>query len=288
MFESWIVVASEIALALYPILIKRVSTGLTTQLLSRFLSFSVLAAVLAKSGAIQKTWGTSGGLLRSGGLGLITLGHVAASYIAFDRLPAGVSMSLFYTYPFFNLIGGWLGYGETISAYQILLMVVAFAGVLLVSFGSRHEEEEGKPVDWKGIGAALMAALTETAMYFAVRTAKVPDPYYATLELYPGALFGLLGLLAVKAPVVESIDTRSSVWIPMLLFNGLIGFVGYAMRFWAIPKVSTALFSILSFVGVAAAFGWGWLFVEEKPTWMTLAGAGLIAAASGLAEKKES
>jgi drug/metabolite transporter (DMT)-like permease len=281
MYESLIVIGSEAALSLYPILIKTVSTNLTTQLLSRFLTFTVLAAVLATPKDLLGTWGNWKGATRSASLGLVTLAHVAVSYFAFKELPAGVAMSLFYTYPIWNLLGGVLGFGESVSPFQLVLTAVAFLGVVLVSFGSRQEGDD-RPIRWKGIAAALAAAVTETIMYFAVRTAKVPDPYYATLELYPGALFGLAALLGLKGNVTSVVDTRPSVWLPMILFNTIVGFIGYNMRFYAIPKVSTATFSILSFVGVVASFLFGWIFAGERPSWMATAGAALITAASGL------
>jgi drug/metabolite transporter (DMT)-like permease len=289
-----VVVGSEATLSLYPILIKAVPTNLTTQLLSRFLTFSVLAAVLATKKDLLATWGTMAGAARSAGLGAITLAHVAASYTAFAQLPAGVAMSLFYTYPFWNLLGGALGFGETVTSTQIALTVLAFVGVLLVSFGSQQTAEGAPPgtppppIRWGGIAAALAAALTESAMYFGVRTAAQPDPYYATLELYPGALFGLLaflGLRAVRGQATQ-VDPRPSVWGPMLAFNAIIGFVGYALRFWAIPRVSTATFGLLSFVGVVSSFLFGWWFAGEKPTAMTAVGAALISVASGMAEMK--
>ncbi len=289
-----VVVGSEATLSLYPILIKAVPTTLTTQLLSRFLTFSLLAAVLASPKDLLATWGTAKGASRSAGLGSITLAHVTASYYAFAQLPAGVAMSLFYTYPFWNLLGGAVGFGEKVTTTQIGLTALAFVGVLLVSFGSQQAAEGAPagtpppPIRWGGIAAALAAALTESAMYFGVRTAKVPDPYYATLELYPGALFGLLaflGLHRVQGQATQ-VDTRASVWGPMLLFNALIGFVGYALRFWAIPKVATATFGLLSFVGVVSSFLFGWWFAGEKPTAMAVAGAALISVASGLAEMK--
>jgi drug/metabolite transporter (DMT)-like permease len=286
------VVGSEATLSLYPILIKAVPTTLTTQLLSRFLTFSLLAAVLATPKDLLATWGTKAGALRSAGLGSITLAHVATSYYAFSELPAGVAMSLFYTYPFWNLLGGVIGFGEKVSTTQVLLTLLAFVGVVLVSFGSSQAPEGAAagtpppPIRWGGIVAALAAALTESAMYFGVRTAKVPSPYYATLELYPGALFGLLAFLGLRKVQGEAtqVDTKPSVWGPMLLFNALIGFVGYALRFWAIPKVATATFGLLSFVGVVASFLFGWWFMGEKPTMMTAAGAALISIASGMAE----
>jgi drug/metabolite transporter (DMT)-like permease len=67
----------------------------------------------------------------------------------------------------------------------------------------------------------------------------------------------------------------------MTLFNVFIGFVGYSMRFWAIPRVSTILFSLLTFIGVIASFSWGYLFAEEEPTWNALLGAALISAGVG-------
>lgn len=281
MLHQIIVILSEVALALYPILIKRVPTDLITQTLSRLLTFSILGYVLASPTDVKQTWGSEG-LFRSLSLGLITLGHVGVSYFAFDTLPAGVAMSLFYFYPIFNLIGGVLGFGETISPLQIALVLVAFVGVILVSLSLTEGETEKKdPYQWKGILAGLGAALTETFMYFGVRTAKVPNPYFATLELYPGALLPFLGMLLASG---SKIDWRPSVWIPMTLFNALIGFVGYAMRFWAIPRVTTVLFSLLTFIGVIASFSWGYLFAEEKPTWMALLGATLISLGVGFSD----
>jgi drug/metabolite transporter (DMT)-like permease len=66
----------------------------------------------------------------------------------------------------------------------------------------------------------------------------------------------------------------------MTLFNALIGFIGYNLRFYAIPKVSTLVFSLLSFIGVVSSFGFGWLFASETPSAMSALGAALITVAS--------
>ena len=67
----------------------------------------------------------------------------------------------------------------------------------------------------------------------------------------------------------------------MILFNTLIGFVGYCLRFYAIPRLPTVIFSLLSFIGVLASFIWGFLFVKEIPTTQALLGATLITSAVG-------
>jgi len=64
--------------------------------------------------------------------------------------------------------------------------------------------------------------------------------------------------------------------LPLIFFNVFIGFVGYLMRFYAIPLLPTAIFSILSFVGVISAYGWGNIFASESPSIRALVGAGLV------------
>ncbi len=285
MATSAIVLASEAALALYPILIKTVPTNLATQVLSRLLVYSGLAYFLATESDVAMTWGNLQGALRSTGLGLLTLLHIGSSYSAFELLPAGVSMSLFYTYPLWNLLGAALFFGESMPIWQIPLVLLGFVGVVLVAYGNKEQDpaKQKDPFNWKGIAAALTAALTETAMYFAVKTAQRPSPFYAVLELYPAALLFLAPLLWYGN---QSIDTRPQVWARMVSFNTLIGFLGYCLRFYAIPRLSTIVFSLLSFVGVLASFGWGYVFVNEKPSWLTLLGGVLIASVAAFSSSE--
>lgn len=278
MATSSIVLGSEVALALYPILIKTVPTNLPTQLLARFLVYSGLAYFFATDTDVAMTWGHLQGITRSSFLGLLTLLHVGTSYYAFQQLPAGVSMSLFYTYPIWNLMGAALGFGETFSIQEILLVVIGFLGVVLIAYGNKDPDPQKQkdPFNWKGLVAGLLAALTESAMYFAVRTAERPSPFYAVLELYPGALLALIPIILYTK---SSLDFRPQVWARMISFNTLIGFLGYCLRFYAIPRLPTLVFSLLSFVGILASFGWGYVFVNETPTWLTLLGGGLIGGA---------
>jgi drug/metabolite transporter (DMT)-like permease len=277
MATTAVVIASEAALSLYPILIKTVPTNLTTQLLSRFLVYSGLAYFFANETDVLLTWGTVSGAFRSSILGILTLLHVGTSYYAFQQLPAGVSMSLFYTYPIWNLIGAAIGFGESFTLVQVLLVTLGFVGAVLVAYGNKETDPQKQkdPFNWKGILAALLAALTESAIYFAVKTAERPSPFYAILELYPMA-FVLMLLFTWFTK--SSVDVRPQVWARMLSFNTLVGFIGYCLRFYAIPRVPTIVFSLLSFVGVLSSFGFGYLFLNETPSSITLLGGGIISA----------
>ena len=277
MYESSIVVASEIALALYPILIKNVPTSLFTQVFSRFLTYTVLGIALAKPGELVTALGSSG-IGSTVGLSLMNLLHVGSSYYAFKELPAGVSMSLFYTYPIFNVIGGALFFGESVTAFDIALIILAFAGVVLVSMGNKSEDTKD-PYNWKGLLAGLTAALTETLIYFSVKSVPTKTPFFSMIKLYSA---GVAILAAGSAATGTPIDFRGSVWLPMILFNVFIGFIGYCLRFYAIPLVPTVIFSLLTFIGVVASFGWGYLFAGEVPSTLSAVGAAVITAAVGL------
>lgn len=277
MYESSIVVASEIALALYPILIKNVPTNLFTQVFSRFLTYTVLGIALAKPGELVTALGSSG-IGSTVGLSLMNLLHVGSSYYAFKELPAGVSMSLFYTYPIFNVIGGALFFGESVTAFDIALIILAFAGVVLVSMGNKSEDTKD-PYNWKGLLAGLTAALTETLIYFSVKSVPTKTPFFSMIKLYSA---GVAILAAGSAATGTPIDFRGSVWLPMILFNVFIGFIGYCLRFYAIPLVPTVIFSLLTFIGVVASFGWGYLFAGEVPSTLSALGAAVITAAVGL------
>jgi drug/metabolite transporter (DMT)-like permease len=275
--NNGIVIASEVTLALYPILIKKVPTDLGTQLLARFLTYTVLGLTFASTADIEKSWGWTKGATRSILLGTLTLSHVATSYYAFQQLPAGAAMTLFYTYPIWNLVGAAFLYGEIPSVAQIGLIVAAFIGVALIAIGTekteKKQESEEKHIEWKGVISGIFAAVTETAMYFVVRGVSQPSALFSILELYPGALIGLFAYYMANAKIP---DMSGEIWIPLLLFNAVVGFLGYSFRFYVIPRVTTMIFSLLSFFGVVASFLWGWLFVEEIPSWLTVLGASLI------------
>jgi drug/metabolite transporter (DMT)-like permease len=68
-------------------------------------------------------------------------------------------------------------------------------------------------------------------------------------------------------------------WIKLLGFNAILGFTGYFSRFYAISRIPTIVFSLLSFIGVAFGYVWGILFTKDKPTIRGMTGSVCIAGA---------
>ena len=265
------VILSEILLSLYPILIKVVPTNLNTQLLSRFLVFTIASLVFYSGQKIN--------IGKSLLYGFLTIFHVVASYTAFSNLSAGTATSLFYTYPIMNLIGG-LFLGESISFQSLFYIVLAFTGTLLISF-SNDEVKGEKPIHIPqnyAIMAGLLAAFSETLMYFIIRDINTSNPIDSMLQLYPGALVIFGAYILLTNPVI---DTDPVNWTKLGLFNLFVGFAGYCLRFYSIHNVSTIVFSLLSFIGVLSSYTFGKYFVNEQPSWKTYLGSLLIVIAAG-------
>ena len=271
----------ELVLALYPILIKTIPTTLLTQTLARFSTFFILALSLGPFKDFLSAWNTFDSSIKATTHGLLNLVHVTSSYLSYKDLPAGTAVSLFYTYPIMILLGRVLFFNEKVPKIAFLFLAIALIGAYLVASSYVQKSSDGtfEKNKIRGIFSALLAALTETIIYFLVRQNPHKSPFFALNNLYPA---GFASLLAYSFFNKKQVDTKSSTWLPLLAFNAILGFSGYMLRFFSIPKLQTIIFSMLSFIGVMAAYGWGMIFADEKPTKQGLIGGGLIATSIGL------
>ena len=282
MVPEALVLFSEVILASYPILIKAVPTNLWTQIVSRMavygaMAFTILLTDLKQLKAIAP--------MSMAGGGLLNLAHIATSYKAFKDLPAGNAMSIFYAYPIWNLLGAWILLGEEIPMSSLPWVGLALIGMFMVAqpeVGSLFTMD--KPF---ATLCAVLSGMTESAIYFFFKfMGKEESTFKGMFELYGGSFMWMLPVILGSSfgdmASLPKIDFSWKIWGPMLLFNIFVGFTGYAMRFAAIPMVSTLIFSTLNFVGIVAAYLFGYLFQGEKPSWTAMAGAAAIIVANGV------
>lgn len=274
---------SELVLSLYPILIKTVNTNIFTQILSRFIVFPALALTFGSTYDFKAIWGNPYEAFVAILHNLLNLGHIASSYIAFKNLPIGSAISLFYLFPIFNIIAGSIFFGESISITSLLLISIAFIGTYLITTSKKSETDDVSDSKSHNMGVVMgiLAALTETMIFIFIRsnTDAQASPYYTVNHLYPAGLAMLLGYAIFNKNLV---DVSSLNWAKLLGFNALLGFTGYIARFYAIPKIPTVVFSLLSFLGVTFGYVWGVLFTGDIITMKALIGGGLIAGATGV------
>lgn len=319
---DYLVLLSEAILSAYPILIKRIDASVFFQTGLRMAVFTVLAITAAAATGspvlAASLWSTE-----SIATGLLNLTHVGTSYTAFEQLPAGNAMALFYLYPVFNLLGAAAVLGEDLPLANLPWMAVAFAGAVLLA--------QPTPKNWTLVGVicALLAAATETGIYLWFKmkpeTAETKmkaetsptekpkeafenaeskpsvdsqpsvgvdsQPWTKMIQLYgsSGVLWALLAVVLGAAGYLAKNTFRMTLGGlgAIALFNALVGFSGYALRFYLIPRVSTMTFSVLSFSGVVSAYGFGWLFQGEVPNLTQLMGAVAIIVANGVLMTKQ-
>jgi len=275
------VLYSELVLSLYPILIKAVQTNTFTQILARFFVFPALALAFGPFKEFSLIWGNPYeafvGILNN----IFNLCHVAVSYLSFKELPVGTAISLFYLYPIFNILAGSILFNESLSLLSVVIIFIAFYGVYLIATSHKDKDNSKKKKYNFGVIMGILAALTETLIFVFIRSNKdaQQSPYYTVNHLYPA---GLLGLLAYSIKNTNIVDTNPMNWAKLLGFNAILGFTGYISRFYAIPRIPTIVFSLLSFIGVSFGYIWGILFTNDKVSIRGLIGSGLIASSIGV------
>lgn len=278
---SGLAVLAQSLASLYPILIKRVDTNILTQTTVRFIILPILALLVGGTGAfsaVTDSWGKIGIVFAAGALNLT---HVFSSYTAFDELQAGIAMSIFYTYPFWNMIGSRIFLGEPIKVWTLPLFAIALLGTYLIASAApesvSYKETKGeKSLPLRGIIAAIMAALTETGLYLTVRGSSTSNPFSNMTLLYLGGAALIVTALPFFKAAGQSLDLQLKSLLPTGGFNATIGFTSALLLFFTARHLPAYMYSILAFVGVATAYLYGVVFAQEMPNKRALGGTGLV------------
>jgi drug/metabolite transporter (DMT)-like permease len=215
-------------------------------------------------------------------LGYTNLLHISSSYEAFRNLPAGQAMSILYTYPLWILLINARFNGETISTHDYQVMGLATIGAILLNYNPGETVPAGsggKPVAAWGIFTAAIAAITEAGMHGLLKRLGWRDAGKSVWVVSGGAAMWLLMSIGFSGVLNGGLPVATGSWGDMAvlsLFHGFSTFAGYYLRFFAIPRLSTVLYSILSYSGLFASYLFGLWFLGERPSVVSVAGAFLI------------
>jgi drug/metabolite transporter (DMT)-like permease len=277
-------VGAESILALTPVAIKKTRLHPIDAIWSRVLSSAAIGYGVASDRSLTATERGP-----AAALGYANLLHVSSSYEAFRNLPAGAAMSLLYTYPLWNLVFGAMFGGEKIDRFEYAAMMLAAAGsgLLNLDLGKTAETGIGRAPRWGwGVAMGLLMAITESAMHTILKGLKWMDAAKSVWVVNASAS-GWLGLAVLvqwllgDGHVAATQISGAATWIDafwLTVFHAITMFSGYWLRFFAVPRLTTVSYSILSYAGLFASYLFGLLFLGEQPGWISLAGAGLIVA----------
>lgn len=267
-------VGAETLLALTPIVIKQTPLDPISTIWTRILPSFLLGYAFSSDHTLQ-----GDDRLAALALGNINLIHVSSSYEAFRNLPAGQAMSIFYTFPLWIVLFGSIFLGETIRPYEYGCMAIAALGSLLLNQDpGRTMAALGRPPEYLwGTLMGLTAAITEAGMTVLLHALGWMDAAKSVWVVNGSAALWLSVVMGITAftdqitgPTITG-DVVDAVWLTM--FHSISVFAGYWLRFFAIPRLSSVTFAILSYSGLLVSYVFGWWFLREQPGWMSLLGA---------------
>ena len=255
-------ILSESLLSLYPIFVKYINISFGLQIWSRFITYFLISSLFIDWTFIFKNILSQSAIL----LSIITIVHVYVSYRGFQLLESGIAYIIFYTYPLMILLFA----KEKISYFYIFaiigIILLANTGREPLVSDNKNESYENKEDNnifskknitenfpYEGIIMMILAALTETIIYFLIRDIKTFNNWNHLFISY-GLSTIILSIYFSRELVNIKYSTNISI---SLIINAVIGLFGYLLRFYAITRLETKTYSSLSYIGILMAYIYG-------------------------------
>jgi drug/metabolite transporter (DMT)-like permease len=196
----------------------------------------------------------------------VNLLHIYSSYKGFEYLNAGVSLTTFYTYPIIQVLLSRFFLGTELTKQIIYSLVGCLLGIVVLNKDSYSDVNINAKKGFLFIG---LAALTEAIIDLFYKSADFKNPFMSLYTLYAPA-FLIFFIIYIYYNYINNENnlykhTINDISIKkIILFNLLIGGLGYTLRLFSLTKISISWFSALSFTSSVSAFFMGWLFLGEK------------------------
>jgi len=203
-------------------------------------------------------------------LGISVLGTIRLLFffLAFNLTSIGNAVILFYTYPILSAALGFVILKEVISKRQLVLLFIAFLGILL-AFSQKEFSFNNQ--DFLGMLAALGSALV-----FALNVVlfKSETKNYSRKELlfYQNFAGSLILLPFFEFSIATNLDYTLGI-----TYGFFIGIGTYFLFFYGLKRLKAATASALMYMEVVSAIILGvWIMNEELSLTMILGGIMIV------------
>ena len=210
-------------------------------------------------------------------LSFTTILHVYFSYRSFQLLDSGVATTLYYIYPIIIL----LLYGISLSP----ILLIPLFGVYLIAndFNNSkvtvkepykdNSDNAGNSIIkndtnvkenfWnEGIIAAFISALTEAFIFYFVKNIKTLNNWN---HLFLSYFIGAIVLTPYLWKNIINMELYSGLSVSLAV-NAFIGLFGYYLRFYAITRLDTYIYAVLSYFGIVMSYVYGVVLNNDKIT----------------------
>lgn len=205
------------------------------------------------------------------GLGVIGLSvyHLCLNY-AETRIASGTAAIIIALAPAATAAASALWLHERLSASVVAGLALALVGVVLVVLTS------GKRVSFQPQAALVLVSVASAAVYF-VALKPLSQQHGAEAVTAITFLGGTLGALPFSTGLPHALVMASLPRIAALLWLGLAPtFLGYLTWNMALQRASVSKVSSFIYFSTPIALSISWLWLGERPGWMTLIGAALV------------
>ena len=206
--------------------------------------------------------------------GAIGTAALVCVYAALAALPLAAATVLQYLYPPFTALLAWLMLGEPIGKRVLAAMALGWLGVVLVAQPAGLLQG-GATLALVPVLIAVAGALFTAFAYVSVRSLGTSEHPLVIVFYFPLVALPLSLPLVALNPVLPT--PAELLW---LVGVGVFTQLGQVYLTRSLTALPAARATAISYVQVLFAGGWGWLLFGESIDSWTIAGAGLVLAAT--------
>ncbi len=206
--------------------------------------------------------------------GLFFAADLVAWHYAIEMVGAGLATVLGNTQVVFVAIAAWLFFGERLTARLIVALVVALGGVVLISGVLGGEAYGENPIGGVLLGLFTGAAYAGFLLVQRLGNRDTRRPAGPLMDATASAAVAsaLAGLVLGQITFLPSWPAHG--WLLILALSAQV--VGYLLISVALPRLPSALTSIVLLIQPVAAVGLAMLILGESPSPTQLMGVGLV------------
>lgn len=259
---------SALLFALMGVLIREVSSGVNNETVVFFRNlvgvFFFLPMILVRGFGPFRTQRLGNHFLRT----FYGLGAMYCFFYAIAHLPLADAMVFTYAAPVFTPILAWWWLKESLTGRMMFMVLLGFAGVLLVAKPSGALFD---PKGLVGIGASLLAACA----FVSIRAMSNSEPA-SRIVFY----FSTFSALLSAIPLIWAWQPLTLTQLAMLVAIGLVATTSQLVMSKAYALAPPGKIGPLSYLAIVFSGLFAWLLWGEVPGLSSWLGAGLIFAST--------
>jgi len=214
---------------------------------------------------------------RDVGLGLcfgsMFLVAMLTDFTAIDRLGAGLSRIVLFTYPLIVVLIASAMERRWPSPRQLTAFVVSYGGLMIVL---RPDRAELPPQFWSGVGFALLCAVTIGAVYALANPLikRIGSARFSIITHLSAAIGMCLVAMTTFTQESFAIGVEAYLWIALIVVVATVG--PMLMQYEAMRRIGASRVSLIALIGPVVTVALAWLLLNETLDTIQIAGFALV------------